>query len=89
MASVVDLERWRRDRARAGAAGVEGERRLERAVERLERALSEAGWDRRAPQWVVTELLAIQGALSMGMGDEAAVRAESLAMRSERRRARQ
>ncbi|MGH2724354.1 MAG: hypothetical protein ACRDI0_08830 [Actinomycetota bacterium] len=89
MAPVVELERWRRERAAGAhaATAAQGER-LERAVERLDRLLAELGWHRRAPSWVVTELLAIQGAVSMGLTEEAAIRAETLAARSARRRAR-
>ena len=88
MAPVVELERWRRERREARAPLEAEEARLERAVERLDGLLEELGWSRRAPSWVVTELLAIQGAVSMGLVEEAAVRAETLAARSERRRAR-
>lgn len=86
MADVVDLERWRLRREPGGRdAGPRA--RLTSAVERLETVLARLGWNREAPGWVVTELLAIQGAMSLGMVDEAAGRAESLAARSERRRA--
>ena len=88
MAAVVDLERWRRARQDPGSADAGGRARLTAAVERLDAVLTRLGWDREAPPWVVTELLAIQGAMSVGMVDEAAARAESLAARSERRRAR-
>lgn len=89
MAEVVQLERWRRERAHPAGSGVGAEeQRLEQAVERLDRILADLGWNRRAPAWVVTELLAIQGAVSMGLTEEAALRAESLATRSERRRPR-
>ncbi len=89
MAEVVQLERWRRERTHPAGKGVgAGERRLEQAVDRLDGILADLGWNRRAPAWVVTELLAIQGAVSMGLTEEATQRAESLAMRSERRRAR-
>jgi hypothetical protein len=83
MAPVVDLERWRRERRGSGPAC-----RLDAAVSRLERVLADRGWERRAPGWVMTELLAIQGAVSLGMTEEAAARAESLADRSTPRRAR-
>lgn len=87
MAEIVHLERWRRARER-GAPGVVAEARLQAAVERLDAILARLGWTRQAPPWVVTELLAIQGAVSLGLTDDAASRAESLAARSERRRAR-
>lgn len=88
MAAVVDLERWRRARRDPGSAEPGGRGRLTAAVERLDAVLARLGWDREAPPWVVTELLAIQGAMSLGMVDEAAGRAEALAARSERRRVR-
>ncbi len=63
--------------------GSEQDPRLEGAVARLDHALSEQPW-RRPPPWLVTELLAIQGAVSMGLVDEAAARSERLADRLER-----
>lgn len=86
MADVVDLGRWRLGRRGAGGRGTGQRTRLTAAVERLDAALAHLGWNREAPGWVVTELLAIQGAMSLGMVDEAADRADSLAARSERRR---
>ena len=84
IASVVALEAWRRRRDASGP----GEERLDRAVERLERVLVARGWDRLAPDWVLTELLAIQGCLSLGLLPAAVLRAERLAERAEPRRAR-
>jgi hypothetical protein len=81
MAEVVRLEEWRR---RHG--GDPGEDRLSRAVDRLDKMLAERGWDRRpAPAWLVTDLLAIQGCIAMGLTAEAAQRVERLIERSERR----
>jgi hypothetical protein len=81
MAEVVRLEEWRRRQA-----GDPGEDRLSQAVERLDRMLAERGWDRRpAPAWLVTDLLAIQGCIAMGLTAEAAQRVERLIERSERR----
>jgi hypothetical protein len=77
MAGVIDLAAWRREH------GGPGEDRLCRAVDRLERVLAEARWD-PPPPWLVTELLAIQGCLSVGMVEDAAWRAERLAMRADR-----
>lgn len=79
MDTVIDLEAWRRDRE-----GVDPqEDRLRRAVDRLEQVLTERGEDHRPP-WLVTELLAVQGCLSMGLTEEAAWRVERLVMRVER-----
>ncbi len=77
--TVIDLEAWRLDRS-----GVDPqEDRLRRAVDRLDQVLTERGEDRRPP-WLVTELLAVQGCLSMGLTEEAAWRVERLVMRVER-----
>ena len=77
--TVIDLEAWRLDRS-----GVDPqEDRLRRAVARLDQVLTERGEDRRPP-WLVTELLAVQGCLSMGLTEEAAWRVERLVMRVER-----
>lgn len=57
--------------------------RLERAVARLERALD--GLARpNAPEWLRTEVLAIQACLAGGLVGDAAERAERLARRVER-----
>ncbi|HWC32908.1 MAG TPA: hypothetical protein VG709_07250 [Actinomycetota bacterium] len=84
IASVVTLDAWRRHRDASGP----GEERLDRAVDRLERVLVTRGWDRLAPDWVLTELLAIQGCLSLGLLQAAVLRTERLADRAEPRRAR-
>ena len=77
--TVIDLEAWRLDRG-----GIDPrEDRLRRAVDRLDQVLTERGEDRRPP-WLVTELLAVQGCLSMGLTEEAAWRVERLVMRVER-----
>jgi hypothetical protein len=77
--TVIDLEAWRHDRG-----GVDPqEDRLRRAVDRLEQVLTERGEDHRPP-WLVTELLAVQGCLSMDLTEEAAWRVERLVMRVER-----
>jgi hypothetical protein len=82
MAEVVRIDEWRRQRAVEGP----GEVRLSQAVERLDRLLAERGWDRRpAPSWLLTDLLAVQGCIAMGLTDEAAQRVERLIDRSERR----
>jgi hypothetical protein len=79
MDEVIDLGAWRRERVGAGLE----EDRLDQAVERLDRALAERG-DHRPPPWLVTELLAVQGCLSMGLTEEAAWRIERLLQRAER-----
>jgi hypothetical protein len=81
-AQVVDLAGWRRDH---GDADDEEHRRLADAVDRLEQALADRGWD-QPPAWLVTELLAVQGCLFLGMSADAAWRIERLAQRTERLR---
>ncbi len=79
MDTVIDLEAWRREREIADPQ----EDRLQRAVDRLDEVLTERGEDHRPP-WLVTELLAVQGCLSIGLTEEAAWRVERLVMRVER-----
>ena len=79
METVIDLAAWRRDRRSVDPQ----EDRLQRAVDRLDEVLTERGEDRRPP-WLVTELLAVQGCLSIGLTEEAAWRVERLVMRVER-----
>lgn len=79
MDTVIDLEAWRRDRGSIDPQ----EDRLQRAVDRLDEVLTERGEDHRPP-WLVTELLAVQGCLSIGLSEEAAWRVERLVMRVER-----
>lgn len=82
MAEVVRIDEWRRRHEDGGPH----EARLSQAVERLDRLLAERGWDRRpAPAWLLTDLLAIQGCIAMGLTTEAAQRVERLIERSERR----
>jgi hypothetical protein len=76
MAGVVDLAEWRRARG-------PGQERLDGAVTRLEEVLAGRAWD-PPPPWLVTELLAIQGCLSVGLVEDAAWRADRLALRAER-----
>jgi hypothetical protein len=75
MGSVIDLGRWREDRAEGSL--------LEGAVDRLGRALPQGRRD-RVPDWVATELLAIHGCLSLGSEDEAVRRIQLLTARLER-----
>ena len=79
METVIDLAAWRRDRESVDPQ----EDRLQRAVDRLDEVLTERGEDHRPP-WLVTELLAVQGCLSIGLTEEAAWRVERLVMRVER-----
>lgn len=84
MGSIVDLAGWREEHEPDVL-------RLERAVQRLDETF--AGYERGdVPAWLVTEVLAIQGCLSMDLVDEAADRAERVVERwnrRSRRRARQ
>jgi hypothetical protein len=75
MGSVIDLVAWRDARERDPAS------RLERAIGRLERQL-ELG-SGRISRRVESELLAITGAVTAGLPEEAAERAERLAERLE------
>lgn len=83
-AQVIDLTAWRRQH---GDPDDEEHARLEGAIDHLDRALTDRGWA-EPPPWVVTELLAVQGCLSLGLADEAAWRIEKLAQRTERVRTR-
>lgn len=77
--TVIDLAVWRRERGSVDPQ----EDRLQRAVDRLDEVLTDRGEDHRPP-WLVTELLAVQGCLSIGLTEEAAWRVERLVMRVER-----
>lgn len=83
-AQVIDLAGWRRQH---GDEHDEEHQRLAEAVDHLDRALAERGWD-SPPPWLLTELLAVQGCLSLGLAEEAAWRIERLAQRTERVRSR-
>jgi hypothetical protein len=78
MVGVIDLAEWRR-----AHADRPGEERLDGAITRLEASLAGGGWD-PPPPWLLTELLAIQGCLSVGLLEDAAWRAERLAIRTDR-----
>jgi len=83
MGSVVEMAEWR-DRPDSSVA------RLERAVARLDAAL-EGKARSEAPAWLVTEVFAIQGCISMELANEAAERTERALerwRRHERRRKR-
>lgn len=75
MGTLIDLEAWREQHERDPVV------RLERAVRRLDRLLGE-GPVRIGPR-VESELLAITGAVTAGIAEEAAERAERLADRLE------
>lgn len=76
MADVIDLRAWRERRERDPMT------RLERAIARLDALLGRRGSGRLGPR-VESELLAITGAVTAGLEDEAAERAERLAERLE------
>ena len=73
MGSVIDLAAWRDARERDPTS------RLERAISRLEGRLALGSG--RISRRVEAELLAITGAVSAGLPEEAAERAERLAER--------
>jgi hypothetical protein len=75
MGSVIDLVAWRDAREHDPAS------RLERAISRLERQLALGSG--RISRRVEAELLAITGAVTAGLPEEAAERAERLAERLE------
>jgi hypothetical protein len=75
MGTVIDLGEWRERRERDPMT------RLERAIARLDGLLRRGSG--RVGHRVETELLAITGAVTSGLQDEAAERAERLAERLE------
>lgn len=77
MGNLIQLSEWRGRREPEEA-------RLERAVGRLEQLLGarERG---NAPEWLRTEVLAIQGCLALGLVGDAAARTEQLVEMVERR----
>lgn len=76
MAGIIDLGAWRREHG-------PGQARLDGAIGRLEAVLADGRWD-PPPPWLVTELLAIQGCLSVGLLEDAAWRADRLTIRAQR-----
>ena len=80
---VISIERWRREHPHQGAEPEAGAvERLERAVARLEPLLDSVGVHPAGSGVdVETELLALSGAVSLGMFDDAADRADRLADR--------
>lgn len=84
MDNVVDLDAWRRRKADQTPPML---RRLDAAIERLDPLVRAARVGGMAPE-IERELLAISGAVSIGLFDDAADRAERLAQRLRRRAAR-
>lgn len=80
MGRVIDLVAWRRSRGapREGSGAIE---RLERAVVGLAPLVSRLEAKGRIERSVETELMAITGAVSIGLAEEAAERAERLLAR--------
>jgi hypothetical protein len=97
MGTVIDFVRWReraagstdaplrQGRSSAPADGADPIGRLDQIVSRLDPLLEEVKKNRKRDLDTETEILAITGALSLGMTDEAAERAERLAARLESR----
>ncbi|MGH3372609.1 MAG: hypothetical protein ACRDPR_21700 [Nocardioidaceae bacterium] len=78
MGRVISLQDWRERHDRVVVVDAFG--RLEDAVRRLDPAVAQvAAPDGTVDPRIETELLAITGAVSMGMADEAIQRAERLA----------
>jgi hypothetical protein len=71
--TVISLDDWRRQHAEGDPA-----ERLERAVEALDRVLGALPPRRLAAPDIERELLAITGAVSIGLVDDAADRADRL-----------
>jgi hypothetical protein len=83
MGSVTYIEDWKRDHPDTPAD--EQEDQLERAVERLDGALRRVHGHPAGMAAVESELLAITGAVSLGLLTQAARRAEALANRLDAR----
>lgn len=81
MDGVIDLAAWRKEHG--AGDGSDDQVRLQEALEHLETALVERRW-LSAPPWLITELLAVQGCLSLDLADQAAWRIERLAQKVER-----
>jgi hypothetical protein len=79
MAGVIDLAAWRREHD----TGEVHDARLGEAVDRLDELLTEELWQ-EPPAWLVTELMAVQGCVSMGLFADAHWRIERLIQRAER-----
>jgi hypothetical protein len=79
MGSVTYIEDWKRDHPDIHPQAEDG--RLERAVARLDWALRRVHGHPAGMAVVESELLAITGAVSIGLLDEATRRAEVLASR--------
>ncbi len=81
MGAVIDMATRRRERGRADGPA----ERLEGAVRRLEAIVAALARTGTADPETETELLAITGAVRIGLADEAADRAERLLRRLEGR----
>jgi hypothetical protein len=81
MGRVIQIDEWLRRRGRTDAAALtDALARLERTVRRLDPAIRRvAGDDGSIDPRIETELLAITGAVSRGLTDEALMRADRLA----------
>jgi len=76
MGTLIDLQEWRERHEHDPMT------RLERAIARLDELLQRRGSGRLGPR-VESDLLAITGAVTAGLEDDAAERAERLAERLE------
>ncbi len=85
MGTVIDLGAWREQARRTPAGADDPIARLDRIVSRLDPLLEEVKQGKKRDLALETEILAITGALSLGMTEEAADRAERLAARLEAR----
>jgi hypothetical protein len=73
MGTVISIEKWR-----TGRIQTDPSERLEQAVEALDAVLQEAPPRLLSDPQIERDLLAITGAVSIGLLEEAAERAESL-----------
>lgn len=85
MGTVIDLLAWREHAGRRPEEAHDPIGRLELIVSRLDPLLEEVKQKKKRDPDLETEILAITGALSLGMPEEAADRAERLAARLEGR----
>lgn len=76
---MIDLAAWRRKHE----TGQVDDTPLGEAVDRLDQLLTEERWQ-EPPAWLVTELMAVQGCVSMGLFADAHWRIERLIRRAER-----
>jgi hypothetical protein len=83
MGQLIDLASWRATGRRTPGAARDPLARLDLIVSRLDPLMEEVKKGKRRDRFLETEILAITGALSLGMADEAADRAERLVARLE------